>query len=68
MANEYRRHIARHVIVQLERYAIDGTLARAADALTVTDAALVNEDGRVIGDLEGEVLVPVHRVLWVQVV
>lgn len=68
MASDFRRYTARHVVVQLEGiHALEGTLARATQtALTLTDASLI-EGGRV-GEMEGEVAVPIARVLWLQVV
>lgn len=75
MANEYRRHIARRVVVQFaahgtenEAPAIEGILLRAAhDTLTIGDAALILGSGRV-NEMEGEAVIPLARVIWVQVV
>lgn len=64
---DLRRHVGRRVIVLLEDSSIDGTLTRADSlALELEHAQAVPEQGAPV-PIDGVVVVPMARVLWMQV-
>ena len=64
---DLRRHVGRRVIVLLEDSSIDGTLTRADSiALELEHAQAIPEQGQPV-PIDGAVVVPMARVLWMQV-
>lgn len=63
-----KTYVARRVIVNTAAAVIDGTLARITrlgDLVLVEASAVAEDGGRT--PIDGEVIVPAGRVLWVQV-
>lgn len=65
--SDYRRHVGRLVVVQLDDISIRGTLSRDGNTcMELEDAASLSTDGS-SRPIDGTVLVPLSRIDWVQV-
>lgn len=65
---DFRRHVGRRVIVQLDAYSLDGTLTLESSTALTLEAAEVLVPGSEPKPIDGEVVVPLMGVEWVQVV
>lgn len=67
MATDYRRHVGRSVLVQLEEHTLSGTLvSESTETLTLMNASLLPAEGQPT-DMDGAVVISRAYVLWTQV-
>lgn len=67
MASDYRRHVGRSVLVQLEEHTLSGTLVgETQETLTLLNASLLPAAGDPT-DMDGAVVVSRAYILWMQV-